>query len=113
VAVSDRYEILILNEKGETISTVQRKILPDNISKKEKKYFVKDIDEIGKRRGWPKNVIRKILKKIPGKKNYFDRVLLSKQNILSSESGKIFLMKRHWFRLIFLPWRVNLRAPLK
>ena len=26
-------------------------------------------------------MIRKILKKIPGKKNYFDRVLLSKQNI--------------------------------
>lgn len=81
VAVSDRYEILILNEKGATISTVQRKILPGNISKKEKQYFVKDIDEIGKRRGWPKSVIRKIVKKIPGEKNYFDRVLLSKQHV--------------------------------
>lgn len=81
VGVSDRYEILILNEKGETVSTVQREILPGNISKKGKQYFVKDIYEIGKRRGWPKSVIRKIVKIIPGEKNYFDCVLLSKQHV--------------------------------
>jgi len=81
VAVSNRYEILILNEKGKTINVVHRNVPPGNISKKEKNYFVKNINEIGRKRGWPKSVTRKIIKKIPGEKNYFDQVMLSQQHV--------------------------------
>jgi len=81
VAVSNRYEIYILNNKGEITTTVQRNIQPDDIKKEEKKYFVKDINEIEKKRNWPRSVISKIIKKIPKKKNYFDWVLLSEKYV--------------------------------
>jgi len=81
LAVSNRYEINILNNKGETVTTVQRNIQPDDIKRGEKKYFVKDINEIEEKRKWPTSVIRKIIKNIPKKKNYFDRVLLSEKHI--------------------------------
>jgi len=81
VAVSDRYEIHILNNTGKIMTTIQQDIQPDDIKKEEKKYFVKDIDEMGKNRNWPKSVTRKIIKNIPKKKNYFDRVLLSEKHI--------------------------------
>lgn len=81
VAVSNKYEILILNGKGETISTIRHDATQDPISKKEKNYFAREIDNIRRQRGWPKSVISKILKKIPAKKNFFDRVLLSGQYV--------------------------------
>ena len=81
VAVSNRYEINILNNKGEIITTIQRNIQPDDVKREEKEYFVKDINEMGKKRKWPKSVIRKIIKNIPKKKNYFDWVLLSEKHV--------------------------------
>ena len=39
VGIGDKYDILILDEKGETIGHIRREIQPDSFSKKEKKYF--------------------------------------------------------------------------
>jgi hypothetical protein len=79
VGIGDKYDILILDDKGETTSHIRREIQPDRFGKKEKKYFEKDIEELGKERGWPRSVIRNLVKKIPDKKIYFDHVLLTEK----------------------------------
>jgi len=81
VGIGDTYDIRILDEKGKIIVRIKRDIEPDDFSKKEKSYFEKDIEEYGKERGWPRNVIRDLLKKIPDKKIYFDQVLLTEKYV--------------------------------
>ena len=81
VALSSRYEIRILDQKGETTHTLRRNLEPGKISKKEKDYFSRDIAELAKKRGWPNNVVRQLIKIIPKEKNFFDGVLVSKQHI--------------------------------
>jgi len=77
LGIGDRYDILILDDMGETVSHIKRDILPDSFSKEEKKYFEKDIREFSKDRGWPGSVVRDLIKKIPDKKIYFDKILLN------------------------------------
>ena len=97
VGIGDKYDILILDEKGETKSHIRRDIQPDKFSKKEKKYFEKDIEELGKERGWPRSVVRNLVKKIPEKKILFSQVLLTDEyvfvfrtkNDITEESGLI------------------------
>jgi hypothetical protein len=97
VGIGDKYDILILDEKGETTSRIRREIPPDNFSKKEKKYFEKDIEEIGKEHGWPRSVVRNLVKKIPEKKIFFSQVLLTEKHVfvfrikndITEESGPI------------------------
>lgn len=79
VGVGDVYDIYILDGQGKTIARIKRDIEPDEISKKEKKALEKDIEEYGKERGWPGNVIRDLFKIIPDIKTYFDRVLLTEK----------------------------------
>ncbi len=81
VGIGDKYDILILDEKGETTSHIRRDIQPDKFSKKEKKYFETDIEELGKERGWPRSVIRNLVKKIPDKKIFFDHVLMTEEYV--------------------------------
>jgi hypothetical protein len=81
VGIGDKYDILILNEKGETIGHIQRDIQPDSFSKKEKKYFETDIEKLGKERGWPRTVMRNLIKKIPDKKIFFSQVLLTDEHV--------------------------------
>lgn len=97
VAIGDQYTILILDEKGETVSQIQRDIQPDRISKREKRYLEKDIEKYGKQLGWPAPVIQKIIKKIPERKIYFDRVLLTESHVfvfrvkkdIADEAGQV------------------------
>ena len=81
VGIEDRYDILILDEKGETTSQIHRNIQPESLSKNEKKYFENDIEAFGKERGWPRNVVRSLVKKIPDKKIFFDHVLMTGKHV--------------------------------
>lgn len=81
IAVSGTYAIQILDDRGETVCTLNRKITPDKLSRKEKNYFIHDIQELGKKRGWPPKVIKGLKDKIPDKKSFFDRVLITSMQI--------------------------------
>lgn len=43
--------------------------------------MINNIEIHAKQTGWPKSVIRKIIKKIPDKKLYFDRILLMESHV--------------------------------
>lgn len=81
VGIGNKYDILILDEKGTTVCHIRRDILPDSFSKKEKRDFEMDIEDLGKDRGWPRRVIRDLITIIPDKKIFFDRVLLTDRHV--------------------------------
>jgi hypothetical protein len=81
VGIGDKYDILILDEKGETASHIRREIPADSFSKKEKDYFEEDIVDLGKERGWPRSVVRNLIKKIPDKKIFYSQVLLTDEHV--------------------------------
>lgn len=81
LGISKEYDILILNNKGEIHSRIQRDIKPDIFSKKEKEYFREDLKTLAKKRGWPDRVVKDLEKIIPDEKNYFDHVLLSEEHV--------------------------------
>ena len=97
VGIGDRYDILILDEKGETTSHIRREIQPESFSKNEKKYFENEIEALGNERGWPRSVVRNLVKKIPEKKIFFSQVLLTDEHVfvfrtkndITEESGPI------------------------
>ena len=82
IAVSDTYEITLLDNSGKIVGKIERDIPPDRIEKKERDFFAEDIESLSKQRDWPKNVIRKILKIIPKEKTFFDRILLTNRYVL-------------------------------
>ena len=81
IAISNTYEIIILDNKGNISKKIIRNIKPEKIGKKEKKYYTRDIQKITKKRGWPKSVALKLTKNIPKEKTYFDKILLSPQHV--------------------------------
>ncbi len=81
VGIGDRYDIVILDEKGATINRIRREIQTDSFSRKEKEFFEKDIEEYAKERGWPRSVFRNLVKKIPDKKIFFDKILLTGKHV--------------------------------
>jgi hypothetical protein len=81
VGIGDQYDILILDEKGETTSHISRKIQPEIFSKNEKEYLENDIEAYGKERGWPRHVVRSLVRKIRDKKMFFDQVLLTDKHV--------------------------------
>lgn len=81
IAVSDNYEITLLDNEGKTVRIIKRDVDPLRIEKKERDYFARDIESICRQRGWPKSVNRKILKIIPKEKTFFDRILLNNQYV--------------------------------
>ena len=82
VGIGDKYDILILNEKGENTSKIQRELQSESFSKREKIFFERDIEEKGKERGWPRSVLRGLVKKIPDKKIFFSQILLTEELVL-------------------------------
>jgi hypothetical protein len=81
IAVSDTYKITLLDNSGKTVGTIRRDIPRDPIEKMERDFFSRDIETIGKQRGWPKSVSRKILKIIPREKTFFNRILLTSRYV--------------------------------
>jgi len=75
VAISNKYEILILDEKGEKTGTITRNIPPAKITRKEKDYLVKDIKAMEA----PPDVKSTIIFQIPDTKNCFHKLLVSEK----------------------------------
>jgi hypothetical protein len=78
IGVGNLYEISILDENGVEISKIKRNINPQKLSSKEKKYLRK---KIGETRNWPDWVLKKIEKRIPKVKNYFDRIIVAEKYV--------------------------------
>ena len=74
VAVGNRYEILVFNNKGEVEKRIQRDVKPAKISPKERDYFK---NEINGSRNFHDFAKKGFIKKIPTVKNYFADILLS------------------------------------
>ncbi len=77
IARSDSYRIQILDSRGKETAALERKLKPDKLEKKERQFFEREFQELGRMRGWPESVVRDILKRLPDTKTYFDRILLS------------------------------------
>jgi hypothetical protein len=115
VGIGDKYDILILDEKGETACLIRRGIQPESFSKKEKKYFENDIEALGKERGWPRSVVQNLVKKIPDKKIFFDQVLITGKHVfvfriksdITAETGPIpvdiFSVKGEFLGTTYVP----------
>jgi len=74
IGVTDKYEILILNQEGKIIKKICREIKPGIISPKEKEYF---INQINNNSNLPDFVRKKFIRRIPRYKNYFNHILIS------------------------------------
>jgi hypothetical protein len=74
IGVSNKYEILLINRKGKLINKIRRDIKPGGISLHEKEFLEKSIND---RRKLPDFAKKKFVKKIPGGKNYINRILVS------------------------------------
>jgi hypothetical protein len=77
LAVSDTYRIQLLDGKGENHTVLERGVEAPVLSRRERRHFENEFQELGKMRGWPESVVRDIIKKLPRTKVFFDRILLS------------------------------------
>jgi hypothetical protein len=77
ISISDRYEIALLNESGQTLCTVSRSLKPQKFSGKEKEHLKQELREFAKSKGWPERVSRELIKKIPAFKNQVSAVRIS------------------------------------
>lgn len=78
MAVSNKYEITLVDNKGDILRKINRSVKPYPISSEEKKYFLEMIDS---RRNLPGFIKKKFIKKIPKYKNYFSRILITEKYI--------------------------------
>ncbi len=83
-AVSNKYEILVLDEKGKIFTKITRKTAPGKISSKEKDFLARDIKSI---KHWSPDTKRLFLNRIPDTKNFFREILVSDKYIF------VFLVK--------------------
>jgi hypothetical protein len=81
VGISDRYEISLLNETGQSAGTLVRDIKRQKFSTKEKDYLKRELQEFAKSKGWPDRVARELGKKIPPFKNMVSAVRVSPQHV--------------------------------
>jgi hypothetical protein len=78
IGVTNKYEILMVNQKGKIIEKFYRDIKPGVIGPVEKEYFK---NQINNNRNLPDFVKKKFIRKIPRYKNYFNHILISGQYI--------------------------------
>lgn len=77
VGISDRYEIVLLDESGRTLSTISRDLKPQKFSSSEKEHLEQELREFTKSKGWPDRVSRELIKKIPPFKNQISAIRIS------------------------------------
>jgi hypothetical protein len=82
IGVSDRYEIALLDEKGQTVTTVRRDVKPGKISAREKDFLERGLQDFVKSKSWPGQVSRELAGKIPALKNIVSAVLISPTRVL-------------------------------
>jgi hypothetical protein len=81
VGISDRYEIMLLDEQGQSVKTVRRDMKPQKMSAKEKDFIEHGLRDFAKSKGWPDRVARELGKKIPNQKNMIRVVRISPQHV--------------------------------
>ncbi len=81
IGISDRYEIALLNEDGQVVTSIRRDLKPQRISREEKKYLERDLQELARSKGWPNRVARELGKKIPSFKNMVNALRISPNNV--------------------------------
>ena len=81
VGISDKYEIVLLDESGQAIASIRRELKPQKFSAKEKDYLERELREFAKSKGWPGRVARELGKKIPSFKNIVKAVRISPDNV--------------------------------
>jgi hypothetical protein len=78
IGVNNKYEIILIDMNGAVKNKISRDLKPDIITPDEKDYFKNLIDEDT---DLPDFTKKKFIKKIPGNKNFFQKVLISKKDI--------------------------------
>ena len=78
IGVGNIYEILIINKNGEVLDKIKRDVKPLEIKSKEIDYFK---NEINSKKNLHDYARKKFIKKIPGCKNYFDKILISEKYV--------------------------------
>jgi len=81
IGISDRYEISLLDEKGQSAGTIRRDLKPQKFSATEKDYLERELQEFVKSKGWPGRVARELAKKIPPFKNIITAVRISPERV--------------------------------
>ena len=81
VGISDQYEIVLLDEQGQTDKTIRRDMKPQKISAKEQGFLERGLQDFAKSKGWPDRVARELGKKIPPRKNMIQALRISPQHI--------------------------------
>ena len=82
IGISDRYEIALLDEKGQTLEPIRRDVKPGKLSAKERDFLERGLRDFVKSKNWPDRVSRELGKKIPAFKNIISAVLISPTRVL-------------------------------
>jgi hypothetical protein len=81
IGISDRYEIVLLDEGGRQVTTIRRDLKPQKFSSREKAHLKRELLEFTESKGWPARVARELGKKIPSAKNIIRAVRISPEYV--------------------------------
>ena len=78
VGYTREYKIGIFNSEGKKLGELKRSIKPQSFKKKEIAHIANGVKKLK----WPTRVVKLIVKAIPKNKNFFNRILVTKNHIL-------------------------------
>ena len=82
VGYTRKYKIGIFNSEGKKVGELKRSIKPQSFKEKEIAHMENGIKKLNKKLKWPPRVVKLIVKAIPKNKNFFNRILMTKNHIL-------------------------------
>jgi hypothetical protein len=97
VGISNRYEISLLDENGQSAGTIVRDLKPQRFSAKEKDYLDRGLQEFAKSKGWPNRVARELGKKIPSFKIIVKAVRVSPDHVFVFRTEPDITSKTSYF----------------
>jgi hypothetical protein len=87
LAISREYHIILLDETGREVASIRRDLKLPKLSRKERQFFERDIQETTKSKGWPIRVSREMVRKIPDFKSPIRDVRLSPEHVFVFRFG--------------------------
>ncbi len=78
VGYTREYKIGVFNSEGKKLGELKRSIKPQSFKKKEIAHIANGVKKLK----WPTRVVKLIVKAIPKNKNFFNRILMTKNHIL-------------------------------
>ena len=81
VGISDRYEIVLLDGEGRTVTTLRRDAKPGRMSARERDFFESGLAAFVGSKNWPERVARELAKKLPPVKTAVREVLISPDRV--------------------------------